>query len=106
MNASDPAPVFVMLTLDGVRLDAHCPVKFKLVGFTASEGVAADPMPLNDTTIGELGVSFRMVSAAERLPAAVGQNFRLSVQLALGASTCPTWQDPRPPKASHLRLLR
>ena len=31
-----PAPVFVMLTLAGVRDAPVCPAKFKLVGFTVS----------------------------------------------------------------------
>jgi hypothetical protein len=45
-----------------------------------------------------------MLSAAERLPAAVGQNFTLWVQLAPGASTCTAWQVSTPPQAKSPTL--
>ena len=44
MKVSDPAPVFVMLTLAGARLEVPiCPARLEVEGFTVSTKVPSGP---------------------------------------------------------------
>ena len=78
VKVSAPVPVFETLTLAGEGLVVPTvPEKLRLAGLTEREAAAADPDPLNETMVGEPGASLATLSAPERLPAALGQNFTL-----------------------------
>jgi hypothetical protein len=55
------------------------PGKLKLVGLAVNEGVAAVPVPLNATAVGELGALLVMLTLPVRLAAVVGSNKTLNV---------------------------
>jgi hypothetical protein len=60
VKVSEPAPVFVMLTLDGARLDVPaCPAKLRLAGFTVSTGATGFTVRVADAL---LLVSARLVA--------------------------------------------
>jgi len=80
---------------------AVCPaVTVWLAGCVVIEGATADvvePVPVSEITCGLLEALSVRVSVPVRVPAAVGVNFTLIVQLAPGATELP--QVPTPEKA-------
>jgi len=54
----------------------------------------ASPMPLNDTDCGLLAALSAILSLADKLPAAVGENVTCTVQLPLGAMGMPRQEFP------------
>ena len=67
-------PVFVIVTVWELELPTLIPAKLKLVGFAESVTVAAVPVPLRATAVGELGALLAMFTVPVRLPAVVGAN--------------------------------
>jgi len=80
---------------------AVCPaVTVRLVGCVVIEGAATDvmePVPVSEIVCGLLEALSVSVSVPVRVPAAVGVNFTLIVQLAPAATELP--QVPSPAKA-------
>jgi hypothetical protein len=82
---------------------AVCPaVTVRLAGCVVIEGAIADvvePMPVSEIVCGLLPVLSVRVSVPVRVPAAVGVNFTLIVQLAPGATVLPQVPTPANPKS-------
>jgi hypothetical protein len=72
-------PLFVILTVWLPVLPTAMLGKLKLVGLADSNGVAAVPVPLNATAVGELGALLVILTLPVRLPAVVGSNRTLNV---------------------------
>ena len=72
-------PLFVMVTFWELELPTLIPVKLKLVGFAVSVTVAAVPVPLRATALGELGALLVMLTLPVKFPAVVGANKTLNV---------------------------
>lgn len=72
-------PLFVMVTFWELELPTLIPVKLKLVGLAVSVTVAAVPVPLKATAVGEPGALLVMLTLPVRLPAVVGANKTLNV---------------------------
>ena len=75
-------PLFVMVTFWEFVLPTLIAVKLRLVGLAVIETVAATPVPLNDTVVGELGALLAILRLPLRLPAVVGANKTLSVAVS------------------------
>ena len=67
-------PVFVIVTLWELALPTLIPVKLRLAGFAESVAVAAVPLPLRATAVGEPGALLAMFTVPVRFPAVVGAN--------------------------------
>src|SRR5271169_619655 len=74
-------PLLVSVTLFVVELPAFTFVKLTLFGLEESVTDAAVPVPLKDSTLGELGELLATLTAPARLPAVVGANKTLNVAL-------------------------
>ena len=72
-------PLFVMVTFWELELPTLIPAKLKLVGFAVSVTVAAVPVPLRATALGEWGALLVMLTLPVRFPAVVGANKTLNV---------------------------
>lgn len=72
-------PLFVMVTFWELELPTLIPVKLRLAGLAESVTVAAVPVPLRATALGELGALLVMLTLPVRLPAVVGANKALNV---------------------------
>jgi hypothetical protein len=62
------------------------PVKLKLVGLAESVTVAAAPVPLRATALGEFGALLVMLTLPAKLPAVVGANKTLNVAVPPAAT--------------------
>jgi hypothetical protein len=98
-------PLFVMVTFWELEAPTLIPVKLKLVVLAESETVAAVPVPLRATTLGELGALLVMLTPPVRLPAVVGANKTLKVAVLPAAivagvvspltlKALPVWDKP------------
>ena len=72
-------PLLVSVTVLALELPALTFPKLKLVGLADIVTVAATPVPLNDTIVGEFGALLAIVTLPVRLPAVVGANRTLNV---------------------------
>ena len=72
-------PLFVTVTFWELELPTLIPVKLKLVGLAESVTVAAVPVPLKATVVGEPGALLVMLTLPLRLAAVVGANKTLNV---------------------------
>jgi hypothetical protein len=84
-TVSGALPEFVTVTVwDGLVVPTSCPVKVKVVGESVTAG--AEPVPVRLTDCGLPEALSVIVKLAERLPAAVGVNVTLIVQVAPAAT--------------------
>jgi hypothetical protein len=74
-------PVLVIVTLFELELPAFTFVKLTLVGLDESATDAAVPVPLRESTLGELGALLMMPTVPLRLPAVVGAKRTANVVL-------------------------
>ncbi len=72
-------PAFVMVMLLEVELPAFTPGKLMLLGLAVSVTVAAVPVPLKETTLGEVGALLITLIDPVSTPAVVGANSALKV---------------------------
>jgi hypothetical protein len=88
---------------------AVCPaVTVWLVGCVVIVGATADavPVPVSDIVCGLFGALSVRVSAPVRVPAAVGVNFTLIVQLAPAATVLPQVPTPANPKSPLMLVVK
>jgi hypothetical protein len=78
-------PPFVSVTVLTLELPALMLPKLKLVGLAESVTVAATPVPLTATVVGELGALLAIPTLPVILPAVVGANSTLNVALCPAA---------------------
>jgi hypothetical protein len=67
-------PVLVIVTGWELELPTLMPLKFRLKGFAESVAVAAVPVPLSATILGELGALLLTLTLPVKFPAVVGAN--------------------------------
>src|SRR5689334_810914 len=79
-------PVFVSVAVKGpLVVPISCAAKVRLPGLSVAPGVGSVPVPLSETECGVPGASSVTVTAALRLPSALGVKVTEIVQVALTA---------------------
>ena len=78
-------PVFVIVSFFVDEVPVFTFPNAKLLPLNESVCVAATPVPVNATVVGEFGALLTMFTVPARLPAVVGANTALKVAVAAGA---------------------
>jgi len=78
-------PVFVIVSFFVDEVPVFTFPNAKLLPLNESVCVAATPVPVNATVVGEFGALLTMFTVPARLPAVVGANTALKVAVAPGA---------------------